>query len=651
MEPQPSCSVENTAVSLAGADSKAVTQVERGDEELPADNNAGIIKDSDVKIALISASSPAEDATLPPASGESATATTSSIPCRRSLTPLAPREVFEGLAQVARRRMDCKGSRDNRNSIFERIPEVDLRRAKLALGFPDDVIGDAFDSVTRSLGARFDRQVGAYMGMVLGDYLGAPIEFLPARNYSESILISPEGVVTYSGEVRNVFDLELGQWTDDASMGSCIADSLIVHDDWGASETLHPEADEEAGPEAVWYPSFVARDIRSRFWNWCCVGYNNAFRECAEGSRNSKFRSIGLGGNIRKSLASINTLTFEQIPDFFESFSDDSGNGGIMRLAPVPVFYSSVPVDICTKYCGLASETTHPGALATRAAEFLGFVIYRAINRVDSDTRTAAAFIDAVVADYLAKYCGVSQSSSEKSTTSPTNAVVSSSEPEKEHKRKGIETLARLLRSNEPPTSTEYSWNWKKEVIDIETCMRNRGAEYNGYTNSDSYYGSYCLDGLAVAMNAFRTTDSFVSCIQKCINYRGDADSTAAIAGQIAGAFYGISSVPRRLLDAAMRWDRSENLLRAIMLTSWFRAESLASSQAAAMRAPLSYEHDTGDADIPLYTASYPNLVPPPPAESPSITEALRKELNGERSEPLSFYKRFKRMFSTKSPK
>jgi ADP-ribosylglycohydrolase len=540
--------------------------------------------------------------------------------------------------------MDCTGSRDNRNSIFERISESDLHRVKLALGFPNDVVSDAFDSVTRSLGARFSRQVGAYMGMVLGDYLGAPIEFLPARNNCVAILISDEGEVTYPGEVRNVFDLEPGQWTDDASMGSCIADSLIVHDDWGAAEALHPEEDEEAGPDAVWYPTFVARDIRSRFWNWCCVGYNNAFRECAEGSSNTKYRSIGLGGNIRKSLASINTLNYEQIPDFFESYSEDSGNGGIMRLAPVPIFYSSVPMSICIKYCGLSSATTHPGALATRAAEFMGFLIYRAINRVDSDTRTAAAFIDAAVAEYLTKFCMHPSSGAEHSAS--TTRVGSPST--QEHRLKGLETLARLLRSNEPPGSTEYSWNWKMEDLDIEACMRNRGEEYNGYTNSDSYYGSYCLDGLAVAMNAFRTTDSFVSCIEKCINYRGDADSTASIAGQIAGAFYGVSSIPRRLLDTTMRWDRSENMLRAIMLTSWFRAESLASSQASSMRAPLTYGHDIGDSQVPLYTTCYPSVVPPPPAESPSITEGIRLELNGEQSKRLSLYKRLKRMFSSK---
>jgi ADP-ribosylglycohydrolase len=570
-----------------------------------------------------------------------------SIPSRRSLTPLAPREVFEGLAQVSRRRMDCAGSRDNRSSIFERISAGDLHRVKLALGFPNDVIGDAFDNVTRSLGARFNRQVGAYMGMVLGDYLGAPIEFLPARNNCAAISITDEGEVTYPGQVRNVFELEPGQWTDDASMGSCIADSLIVHDDWGAAEAMHPE-EEGAGPDDVWYPTFVARDMRSRFWNWCCVGYNNAFRECAEGSRNNKFRSIGLGGNIRKSLASINTLKYEEIPDFFESYSEDSGNGGIMRLAPVPIFYSSVPLSICIKYCGLSSETTHPGALATRAAEFLGFLIYRAINRVDSDTRTAAAFIDTAVAEYLAKFCtqpvhdqtqAVANAAADGSSTLPSI---------RENRLKGIDTLARLLRSSEPRGSTEYSWNWKMEDLDIEACMRSRGDEYNGYTNSDSYYGSYCLDGLAVAMNAFRTTDSFVSCIQKCINYRGDADSTAAIAGQIAGAFYGVSTIPRRLLDASMRWDKSENMLRAIMLTSWFRAESLASAQAASMRMPLTYEHDIGDSQVPLYTTCFPSVVPPPPAESPSITEGIQLELNGERSKPASLYKRFKRMFSSK---
>ena len=73
----------------------------------------------------------------------------------------------------------------------------------------------------------------------------------------------------------NKFACQRGQWTDDTSMGLCMADSLILR------------------------KSFDGGDMRKRFWCWWFRGYNNAFRKDAE--RASK-KSIGLGGNTQKSL-------------------------------------------------------------------------------------------------------------------------------------------------------------------------------------------------------------------------------------------------------------------------------------------------------------------------------------------------------------
>ncbi len=98
-----------------------------------------------------------------------------------------------------------------------------------------------------------------------------------------------------------------------------------------------------------------------------------------------------------------------------------------------------------------------------------------------------------------------------------------------------------------------------------------RGDSYNGYPNDRGYFGSFCFDGLAVALHSFAHSTSPASCLQRCINYCGDCDSTGSVAGQLAGAFYGACAMPAALLSAALRWDGGENLLRAVMLSTAFR--------------------------------------------------------------------------------
>merc|ERR1719160_1859890 len=94
----------------------------------------------------------------------------------------------------------------------------------------------------------------------------------------------------------NKFKLKPGQWTDDCSMGLCMADSLLLRRKYEGS------------------------DIRVRFWNWWYRGYNNAFRLDA-----SRSGSVGLGGNIGKSLNDIQNA--KPSPRFEVDGSEDSGNG------------------------------------------------------------------------------------------------------------------------------------------------------------------------------------------------------------------------------------------------------------------------------------------------------------------------------------
>lgn len=61
----------------------------------------------------------------------------------------------------------------------------------------------------------------------------------------------------------------------------------------------------------------------------------------------------------------------------------------------------------------------------------------------------------------------------------------------------------------------------------------------------DAIRGSgYCVASLEAALWCFATTDSFADAVLAAANLGDDADTTAAITGQVAGAFYGIEGIP-----------------------------------------------------------------------------------------------------------
>ena len=72
--------------------------------------------------------------------------------------------------------------------------------------------------------------------------------------------------------------------------------------------------------------------------------------------------------------------------------------------------------------------------------------------------------------------------------------------------------------------------------------------------------------GLAMALHCFYHTASCNEAIVRCVNMAGDSDTTGAICGQLAGAFYGLSALEPAWVDQLRRWDGREIELRAILL-------------------------------------------------------------------------------------
>ncbi len=74
----------------------------------------------------------------------------------------------------------------------------------------------------------------------------------------------------------------------------------------------------------------------------------------------------------------------------------------------------------------------------------------------------------------------------------------------------------------------------------------------------------YVVDCLEAALWAFATTDSFEQAVLAAVNLGDDADTTGAVCGQIAGAFYGKKAIPERWLHTLAMTDVIDKLAVAL---------------------------------------------------------------------------------------
>ena len=70
----------------------------------------------------------------------------------------------------------------------------------------------------------------------------------------------------------------------------------------------------------------------------------------------------------------------------------------------------------------------------------------------------------------------------------------------------------------------------------------------------------YVLDALEAALWCLLTTDDYKSLALKAVNLGGDTDTTAAIAGGLAGIFYGAEAIPDEWLKILKRRDYLEKI-------------------------------------------------------------------------------------------
>ena len=73
--------------------------------------------------------------------------------------------------------------------------------------------------------------------------------------------------------------------------------------------------------------------------------------------------------------------------------------------------------------------------------------------------------------------------------------------------------------------------------------------------------GGFVLDTLGAAIWCFANTNSYANCVLAAVNLGGDTDTTACVAGALAGAAYGYGFIPKMWLEALRGKDIIESTL------------------------------------------------------------------------------------------
>lgn len=172
---------------------------------------------------------------------------------------------------------------------------------------------------------------GALVGLACGDAVGTTLEFKRRGSFT------PIDDMVGGGP----FNLAPGQWTDDTSMALCLAHSL-----------LH-----KGGFDPI--------DQMSRYCNWYHHGYMSCTGVCFD-----------IGNTVARALNS-----YLKTQDPYSGSADplSSGNGSLMRLAPIAIFYAHKPEDLI-RFAGLSSRTTHASAECIDSCKYFASLIAAALG-------------------------------------------------------------------------------------------------------------------------------------------------------------------------------------------------------------------------------------------------------------------------------
>ena len=264
------------------------------------------------------------------------------------------------------------------------------------------------------------RGIAAYLGLAIGDALGATVEFLTPNEIRHQHGVHRD--ITGGGWLR----LKAGRVTDDTTMSLALGASI-----------LH-----RGGVEA--------RAAAEAFDAWM------------------RAKPVDIGNTVRRNLIQFRKTGNPEAP----ASEHDAGNGAAMRTLPVALACYGQPPEKAIFASRAQAHVTHHNEISDAACETLIFMVHdlmagRAVSEVQHERA------DELVSRY----------------------------PVFAYGKKRVENPS-----------------------------------------------GYIVDTIQAVFQAFFSTASFEECLLDVVNRGGDADTTGAIAGMLAGACYGKEAIPARWL-------------------------------------------------------------------------------------------------------
>ncbi|CAF2480133.1 unnamed protein product [Rotaria sp. Silwood2] len=329
---------------------------------------------------------------------------------------------------------------------------------------------------------------GSLVGLAIGDALGASVEFRPYSYLQQNKVTDMQTGGTWG--------LKAGQWTDDTSMALCLAASLIVKGEFDP------------------YDQFI------RYKRWYKDGYMSSTGLCFDIGKSTRQAIIEF--EKRQTNAHCQLIQSNQVPkntpldkitkqNFLSLYKnlecgppDSAGNGALMRVAPIPLFFSE-SYDAVKKCIDEATTITHNDQRAIEACQFYAGLIWHAINGVPKEQLLDPNFYRDVLCINL---------------------------------------------SGEVLKVVQGSYKNKKGY---EDGIRGKG---------------YVVNSLEAALWAFyKDGSSFNEGVLLAVNLGDDTDTTAAIYGELAGAVYGIKNISSDWINKLFQEKFIKTVAKALYVT------------------------------------------------------------------------------------
>jgi ADP-ribosyl-[dinitrogen reductase] hydrolase len=128
--------------------------------------------------------------------------------------------------------------------------------------------------------------------------------------------------------------------------------------------------------------------------------------------------------------------------------------------------------------------------------------------------------------------------------------------------------LAALMQGEDRGEVLAENWAGLRRLEDIKPLHPLIGEVAHGsfrHKRPPAIQGSgWVVKSLEAALWAFSDADSFEQAVLRAVNLGDDADTTGAVCGQLAGAFWGESNIPQALRSGLARIDMLESALAEI---------------------------------------------------------------------------------------